>query len=134
MREIDHIRVKHQQGFLDGIKAQLEEFLKRNRDDFLKFREREIRAWGKDIDLLNSLKLYILAKKTIDPRSEILSQIREINRHVDIHKKQNTGICESQLRQDWTVRHAASWRAHRTLEIIYILTQYQDRFLEIVSP
>ena len=134
MGEIDQIKEKHQKGLLETIKFQLAAFVQKNREDFHRFRKREIKAWQKEIDLFTCLKLFILEKKTIDFHSEMQSQIQEINSFVQTEQEKDAKRDVKELRKNWTASRAASWRGHRILEIIFVLTQNKDQFLDLIRP
>jgi hypothetical protein len=132
MREIDKIKEKHSAGELEDIRLQLENFLSQNRDAFWQFREREMKLWQKDINPFVCLKLFILEKKTINFRSEMLSQIEEMRHEV---ASRGHGLSPEQvngIKEEWARKHAASWRAHRILEIIYVLNENRELFLRVL--
>ena len=133
MQDLKAIREKHDSGELDEIKRQLVQFMCANREDFFRFREREIRAWQKDIDPFICLKLFILEKKTIDFRSEMKSQVEEIQKEVQRQLETDATANPQTIKQEWTKQHAASWRAHRIMEVIYVLNENKDFFLSTIS-
>ncbi|MFH0919303.1 MAG: hypothetical protein V1913_02990 [Fibrobacterota bacterium] len=133
MHDLNALKAKHDAGELEEIKQQLKQFICANRADFFRFREREIRSWRKEIDLFICLKLFILEKKTIDFRSEMQSQIAEIER--EVQRRLQTDACANPqaIKQEWTKRNAASWRAHRIMELIFVLNADRELFLNLVS-
>jgi hypothetical protein len=132
MRDIDKIKEKMKAGELEDVKIQLANFLSQQRDIFWKFREREMKLWQKDINPFVCLKLFILEKKTIDFKSEMMSQIEEIRREVE-SRGQGLGPDQvAKIKEDWAKKNAASWRAHRILEVIYVLNENREFFLRIL--
>ncbi len=132
MQDLELIRKRHASGELDNIKEQLINFLSINRDEFWKFRENEIRVWKKDINPFVCLKLFILEKKTIDFKSEMISQVNEIRRDIESRGQGLSAAEVAKIKEEWTLKNAASWRAHRILEIIYILNSNRETFLRIL--
>jgi hypothetical protein len=133
MQDLKLIKDKYNSGELEEIKGQLVHFLRQNRDAFWKFREREMKIWQKDINPFICLKLFILEKKTIDFKSEMLSQIDAIRREVESRGQGLSPTEVNRIKEEWTRNNAASWRAHRILEIIYILNQNREMFLQVLS-
>jgi len=132
MRDIDKVKEKHLAGDLDEIKSQLEVFLSQNRDEFWRFREREMKLWQKDINPFVCLKLFILEKKTINFKSEMLSQIDEIRHEVESRGQGLSPEEVNRIKEDWAKKNAASWRAHRILEIIYVLNENRELYLRVL--
>lgn len=132
MHDIDRIKDKHEAGELEEIKGQLVHFLEQNRDSFWKFREREMKVWQKEINPFVCLKLFILEKKTIDFKSEMLSQVNEIRREVESRGQGLSPDEVNRIKEEWTRKNAASWRAHRILEVIYVINENRELFLRVL--
>ncbi|MBL8026625.1 MAG: hypothetical protein JNL74_09450 [Fibrobacteres bacterium] len=133
MTDIDSIKEKYERGELDSIKNQLLHFICLHYNDFTSFIEKEKSIWGKPVELFTSLRLFILDRKTIDFKSEMLSQVDEINREIEAKGCGCDPAMAKTIKADWLRLHAASWRAHRILEIIYVLNRNRAYFLEVLD-
>lgn len=133
MEEIRLIQEQHKNGGLDKLRPQLCDFLISHREDFRSFRDRETLAWGKTIEPFTCLKLYILEKKTINFQSDMQSQIAALRRALSDEARRNQALDIAQFKQEWTQANAASWRARRILEIIFVLNQDRNYFLSLLS-
>ena len=133
--ELESIREKHSNGssFTEEIKNQLVSCLQRNKKEFFEFWDKEKKAWQKDIDAFTALKLFFLEKKTIDVRAEMFSQIEEMSKELDRRLKADPNADPNQIKLEWTRKNAASWRAHRILEIIYVLNDNREMFLGMIA-
>jgi hypothetical protein len=133
MTDIIDIKEKYNRGELDSIKEQLFHFICMNYNELFSFIEKEKKIWGKSIELFTSLRLFILDRRTIDFKSEMLSQVNEIHREIESKGCGCDPEGAKKAKSDWLAHHAASWRAHRILEIIYVLNKNRPYFLEVLN-
>jgi hypothetical protein len=133
MTDIIDIQQKYDRGELSSIKEQLVHFICINYSDFFSFVEKEKRVWGKPVEIFTALRLFILDRKTIDFKSEMLSQVSEINREIELKGCGCDPEQTKKVKEDWLKLHAASWRAHRILEIIYVLNRNRSFFLDLLN-
>ncbi|OGJ86496.1 MAG: hypothetical protein A2487_18705 [Candidatus Raymondbacteria bacterium RifOxyC12_full_50_8] len=131
--ELESIRQRHQEGLSGEIKNQLVACLQKNIDEFAAFFKDEKKAWQKEIDVFTALKLYFLQKKTINVREEMNSQIEEMSKEIERRTKADPRADSNQIKLEWTKQNAAHWRAHRILEIIYVLNENRNLFMNMVA-
>ncbi len=125
-RELEELKQEYAEGRLDGIKECLELFIRRYKEPIKKFSEQHKLS----IDL--GLRCYIILGRTIDTRKENLDQLEEIKKELWYRREEKSDLPESAIIKDWTEKHAAGWRDHRVMQIIYVYLQDKERYLALL--
>ncbi len=133
MTDLALIKERYDKGELEPIKLQLKHFICMNFNDFQFFLKKEQSIWGKPVELFTALRLYILDKKTIDFRSEMISQVNEINKELEVKGCSCNPEEAKKVKDEWLKVHAPAWRANRILEIIYVLNRNKNFFSELLK-
>jgi len=135
MTELDKIKESYETGRLEPIKVQLDKFVRKHKDDILRFKRKEEDHWKRPMDLAAAVKLFILNVRTIDMHAEMIDQIKALEEEI----RNNTSVCNpDKAGVDWIQSHAPGWRSYRVLSIIYVFernkTQLLACFAESINP
>ena len=130
MTELVKIRRSYESGELDSLKHQLISFVRTQREEIWKFREREERLWRKPVDLCTAAKLLLLQVRSIDFKAEMHDQIRAMREACGTDRQPGS---DSALLA-WIQKHSPAWRGFRVLAIIYVFEQNRDMFLDLLQP
>ena len=130
--ELEEIRDEYESGRLESIKQDLERFLLAHRKEIAECRAKEDRE-GTPLPLVDSVKLFILRHRSINPQREIRDQLEEIQKEKWIRGVQ-TGCSPDpqQVTVEWAAAHSAAWRQHRLTTIVYVLERDPDRYLKLL--
>lgn len=131
MNELDKIKESYSQGKLDSLKFQLQEFIRNNKNEIIRFKEQEEKLWEKKLDIETALKLFILHVRSINMQAEMRDQIKAIKEESNYrsHSQNNT----NEISFDWIQYQAPVWRGYRVLSIIYVLNQNLEHFLSLFN-
>ena len=134
MSEIDEIRRKYESGQMEAIRADLERFIRAHRSEILRFRDANVAKKLPPLSDETAVKLFILRHRSINPRREIEEQLQEISREkwirgVQLGRDPDAG----EVAFEWAQKHAAGWRAHRVMSIVYVFEREKDRFVRLLG-
>jgi len=133
MTELEEIRQEYDAGRLEGIKEDLERFLVAHRAEIAACRANEERS-GTSLPALDSVKLFILRHRSINPQREIRDQLEEIQKEKWIRGvRSGCAPDPERVAVEWASTHSAAWRQHRLTTIVYVLEREADRFLKVLS-
>jgi hypothetical protein len=130
MTELDEIKKGYESGYLDPIKSQLEKFIRKHKDDIIKFKQQEENLWKHSMDLAAAVKLFILKIRTIDMHAEMADQVKALE---TVASNKPAHIDTNSAHMDWVHSHAKGWRGYRVLAIIYVFDKNRDRLLKVFS-
>jgi hypothetical protein len=132
MSELDEIRRRFETGQLDPILADLERFLKANRDRIRDFRVQQ-ESRGLVLDEETAVKFFILRAKSINPAKEIRDQLDEIRRETWIRGMDSGRSPDPEaIAAEWARRHSACWREHRVTTIVYVFDRAKGHLLSLL--
>ena len=133
MTELEEIREEYESGRLESIKQDLERFLLAHRSEIAACRAKEAQE-GTSIPLVDSVKLFILRHRSINPQREIRDQLEEIQKEKWIRGvRTGSSPDPQQVCVEWAAAHSAAWRQHRLTTIVYVLEREADRFLKLLA-
>ena len=126
-RELEELSEEYASGKLDKIKGDLEMFIKSHKAPIKQFTAQH------SLNLDIGLRWYIFRKKTINSKQENLDQIDEIQKELWYRHEEDPSKPDFAIWQDWMQKHAAGWRDHRVLQIIYVYLQDKERYLALLG-
>jgi len=133
MTELDEIRLEYEAGRLETIKEDIQRFLLAHRAEIAACRSAEVQA-GHALSDADSVKLFILRHRSINPQHEIRDQLEEIQKEKWIRGvRQGCAPDAQQVASEWAHAHSAAWRQHRLATILYVFEQEQDRYLKLLA-
>lgn len=133
MTEIEEIRRKYEAGLMDEIRGDLERFIRAHRDEIRRLRDANIARNLPPLADDTAVKLFILQHRSINPRREIQEQLQEISREKWIRGVQlGHAPDEGEVAAEWAQKHAAGWRAHRVMSIVYVFEREKDRLVRLL--
>lgn len=127
MNELDEVKQEYAAGKLDKIKPDLEAFIKKNDLEIQRFSAK------RKIPVDIGLRLYIVLNKTINSPREYLDQAEEMKKELWYRHEENPAIPDSNILLDWVMKHAAGWRSHRVLQIIYVYHMEKEKYLKLLE-
>lgn len=134
MTEIDELDRDYAAGKFAKILKDLESFVKNNRDNILKFKDRLSKLKGSALQDDFVLKMYIMQIRSINPSEEIRAQLGEIEREIWIRGETMGKEPDRKLiAREWCQRHAPGWRDHRVMEIIYVVDRNRDLLIRLLQ-
>lgn len=126
-RELDEVNQEYAQGKLEKIKEDLELFIKSHKEPI-----KAVSARLK-VNLDIALRFYILHKRTINTKKENLDQICEMKKEIWYRHEEDSSKPENEIIADWTRKHAAGWRDHRIIQILFVYLQDKDKYLALLT-
>lgn len=131
--ELTEIRRRFDAGELDGIREDLDRFLRTHREEILRFKsERQVLGIAPVTDEL-AVKFYIIRTRSINAQAEIQDQLREIEREKwiwGVHQGRPPN--PNEVMSEWARRYSAGWRSHRVTTILYVFDREQEKFLALL--
>lgn len=134
MTEIDELERDYAAGRFAKILKDLEIFVRNNRDNILKFKDRMAKLKGAVLQDDLVLKMYIMQIRSINPSEEIRAQLGEIEREIWIRGETLGQAPDRKLvAREWCQRHAPGWRDHRVMEIIYVVDRNREALVRLLQ-
>jgi hypothetical protein len=135
MSEIEQIRQEYEEGKLEQIKKDLQEFILKHRQDIKALRESKAiskRLGELPYDMI--IKFLILKERSINPVQEIKEQLSEIEKEKWIRGIQlGYSPDPHQVALEWARLYSPGWRDHRVLSIIYVFEREKQRYLALLE-
>ena len=135
MSELADIRKKFNEGALDHIKKDLENFITMRREEILNYlNDFNKRNPTRQIDEELAIKFFILKTRTINAKQEITEQLREIEREKWIQGvKLQAPPNPVKVAEDWASKFSPGWRDHRVTIIVFIFDQDKQKYLNLLK-
>jgi hypothetical protein len=133
MAELDELEQEYLDGKLDHIKSDLEAFVKKNDMEIQRFIQKLNSKMHHKISIDQGLRWYLVLSQTINTTSESKDQIEEIQREIWYRCEEGTKKPKDEIAMDWIAKHAAGWRDHRILQVIYVYMQEKEKYLALLE-
>lgn len=133
MTEFDELKQEYASGRLDHIKRDLESFIKKNDLEIVRFVQNLNSKMHHKISTDQGLRWYLLLSQTINTASESKDQIEEIQKEIWYRCEEGVKKPRDEIAKDWIAKHAAGWRDHRILQIIYAYAQESEKYLKLLE-
>jgi hypothetical protein len=114
--ELKTLKKEWDEGRLDGISTHLLEFVDRHRGEILDLAHD---SYAPE-ELLAGVRQWVLKKQFIHLPSDMADQIREISNEIWYHGERGD-FNRSKIQEEWTVKHAVTWRKWRVKQILYVI-------------
>lgn len=124
---VEELERAYRKGELNHIKIDLEEFLRAKKVELRDYRTKLSKFFRKELTMEESVKIYILQARSVNPRHEILEQLQEIKRMYNPADKGFSDI------NSWANYFSIDWRDHRTTSIIFVFDQNKEYYLRILE-
>ena len=120
---------KYNAGYFNSLHDQLIRFVKVSKEAILE--EANVQQEAVDPQL-EALRLIITKRKSINLASEMADQIKEISKEIWYRGEEGETDIQ-QIKETWTVNHAASWRQARVTEILYLIDKEAKSLKALLS-
>jgi hypothetical protein len=117
------------------LEKDLEEFIRKNKESIRKFKETEL----KHLDVVTStnelaIKLYILKTRTINPATEIRTELAEIEKEIWIQGEKISGTPDrNKIATEWCKLHAPGWRDKWVFAALYVFEHNKDHYIRLLD-
>ncbi|MFH0888576.1 MAG: hypothetical protein V1871_05140 [Planctomycetota bacterium] len=118
------------------LEKDLEDFIRNNKDAIKKFKETELKT-HLDVDLPTdelAIKLYILKTRTINPATEIKTELAEIEKEIWIQgEKIKQSPDRNKIAIEWCKSHAPGWRDNWVFAALYVFEHNKDHYIRLLE-
>lgn len=114
--ELKTLNAEWEAGKLSGISGHLLEFVDRHRAEILSL----ARDSYSPEDLLAATRQVVRQRGFIHLPTDMADQIREISNEIWYHGERGD-FNRAKIQEEWTVKHAMTWRKWRVKEILYVV-------------
>lgn len=133
MTEFDELVQEYGQGKLDPIKKDLESFIKKNDLEIQRFIQKVNSKLYYKISVDQGIRWYLTLSQSINLATESKAQIEEIQREIWYRREEHSQKPVEEIAIDWIKKHAAGWRNHRALQIVYVYSQEKEKYLKLLE-
>ena len=135
MSELKELARDYDAGKFDGVRKDLEEFIRRHRADIVKMAADLRKLPTVSAPEALAIKLFIQQIKSVNPTDEIKTQLQEIEREVWYRgEKAGQAVDKAEVAREWCSRHAPGWRDHRITAIVYVFERNTEEFVRLLDP
>lgn len=145
--ELGQFEDEDKHGYLWWVKPALEKLILRDKTRINDFAEQIKKKHAKKLSeycqahsksfedscLELAIKFYIRQHKTIDPAKEIEIQKWEIGQEKYFRELEGKIVTLEEVMRTWAVEHAAGWRDHNALRIIYVFEKEKSYFMSLLK-
>ena len=114
--ELKALKGEWESGKLSGISEHLLEFVGRHRKEIL---EHAGNSFAPDV-LVDSVRAIVRQRGFIHLPLDMADQIREISNEIWYHGERGD-FNRAKIQEEWTVKHAQTWRKWRVKQILYVV-------------
>jgi hypothetical protein len=114
--ELKTLNTEWEAGKLSGISGHLLEFIDRHRAEILTLSKN---SYAPE-DLLEATRQVVRQRGFIHLPTDMADQIREISNEIWYHGERGD-FNRAKIQEEWTVKHAQTWRKWRVKEILYVV-------------
>ncbi|MEK7448018.1 MAG: hypothetical protein AAB019_00875 [Planctomycetota bacterium] len=122
-------------GKFSNIEKDLELFIIQHKNDIKRFRDTEltkIKDTGVSDEL--AIKLFIMRTRSINPLEEIKLELDEIEKEIWYQGEKTNGLINrEQVTKKWCEQHAAGWRDHWVMTVLYVFERFKDKFIKLIQ-
>jgi hypothetical protein len=114
--ELKALKAEWESGKLAGISEHLLEFVARHREEIL---EHAKHSFAPDV-LVDAVRAIVRRRGFIHLPLDMADQIREISNEIWYHGERGD-YNRAKIQEEWTVKHAQTWRRWRVKQILYVV-------------
>ncbi|MCK5578916.1 MAG: hypothetical protein KAI63_05280 [Planctomycetes bacterium] len=122
-------------GKFKKIEKELELFITQHKKEINLFRDTELKKI-KNTPVSDELaiKLFIMRTRSINPIEEIKLELQEIEKEIWYRgEKANGQVDRDKICQEWCQSHAAGWRDHWVMSVLYVFERHKNKFVKLLK-
>jgi hypothetical protein len=133
--EMNNIANEYCTGKYRELEKDLENFIRQNKNNIKEFKSKEL------ADLKNTVisdelavKMYIVKARSINPLTEIKTELDEIEKEIWYTGEKNKHPANrEQVAQEWCKKHAPGWRDRWVMASLYVFEHNKQHYLGLLD-